>query len=147
MVPFISVTDCHGALTCRPLVSVPLGLPNVVTTPMLRVETIVVEPRISTKTSRPPAITAVRVAQLLAASLFDVARISRAITVTMTSSIAINTCQGTWGLPFRRGKRPPNRMIKGDALPASSQVVLAAAPDIHRRGTGVGALVAVPRRL
>jgi hypothetical protein len=33
---------------------VPLGLPNVVTTPMLRVDTIVVDPRINTKIARPP---------------------------------------------------------------------------------------------
>ena len=60
MVPFISVTGCHGALACRPLESVPPCLPNVVTTPMLRVDTIVVEPRTSTKIVRPPAMTAIR---------------------------------------------------------------------------------------
>jgi hypothetical protein len=96
MVPFISVTDCHGALTCRPLESVAPGLPNVVTTPMLRVDTIVVEPRISTKTARPPATAAIRVALVRPAGFFDVARISRAITVTITSSIATTTCQVTW---------------------------------------------------
>jgi len=63
MVPFISVTDCHGALACSPLESVPLGLPNVVTTPMLRVDTIVVDPRINTKIARPPATTAIRIAR------------------------------------------------------------------------------------
>ena len=90
MVPFISVTGCHGALACRPLESVPPCLPNVVTTPMLRVDTIVVEPRTSMKIVRPPAMTAIRNA-LQPAAFFDAARTSTAITVTITSSTATNT--------------------------------------------------------
>ena len=66
IVPFISVTDCHGAFQCRPLDSVPLGRPNVVTTPMLRADTIVVEPRISTNSAITPATTAMRSERVLA---------------------------------------------------------------------------------
>src|SRR4051812_48651323 len=69
---------------------------------MLRVDTIVVEPRISTKIARPPATTPIRNAVVRPAGFFEVARISRAITVTITSSIATTTCQVTWVILFWR---------------------------------------------
>ena len=64
--------------------------------------TMVVEPRISTKTARPPPTTAIRNAVVRPAGFFEVARISRAITVTITSSIATTTCQVTWVILFSR---------------------------------------------
>jgi hypothetical protein len=50
---------------------VPLGLPNVVTTPTLRVETIVVEPSNRTTIVSPPAMTAMRSARVLPAGVFE----------------------------------------------------------------------------
>jgi hypothetical protein len=94
MVPFISVTDCHGAFQCRPLVSVPPGRPKVVTTPMLRVDTIVVEPKISTNRVSTPATTAMRIERDFAVGDFAPSTPSPATTVTMRKRIATQTCHG-----------------------------------------------------
>lgn len=83
MVPDSSMTFCQGATGWMPFDKVPVGLPNDVVMPTLRVDTIVNDDRANSSTAMAPEMAAVRVPPL--ARPWPVAR---RYTPTNTESVA-----------------------------------------------------------